>query len=101
MNPGAAACTVRRATSADSDGILRCLHGDFEPYRGLYTPEASTDTVLTPVTIHLRLLTMAIFVAATPEDEIVGTICSSMCSCQPSRGSNPASRRPQRAAPGA
>jgi len=69
-----ASCTVRRATSADAEGILRCLRAAFEPFRGRYTADAFADTVLTPVTIQLRLLTMTVFVAATPAGEIVGTI---------------------------
>jgi len=68
------ACSVRRATPADADGILGCLQAAFEPYRARYTPDAFSDTVLTAVTIQLRLATMAIFVAVTPVGEIVGTI---------------------------
>jgi len=74
MNPARAACTVRRATSADTEGILHCLHAAFEPYGALYTPDAFSETVLTPVTVQLRLVTMAIFVAVAPAGEIVGTI---------------------------
>ncbi len=68
------ACSIRRATTADADGILGCLQAAFEPYRARYTPDAFSDTVLTAVTIQLRLATMAIFVAVTPVGEIVGTI---------------------------
>jgi len=68
------ACSVRRATPADADGILGCLQAAFEPYRARYTPDAFRDTVLTPTTVHLRLATMAVFVAVTPAGEIVGTI---------------------------
>jgi len=74
MIPARPAGTVRRATTADADGILGCLQAAFEPYRGRYTPDAFRDTVLTPVTIQLRLATMAVFVAVTPAGEIVGTI---------------------------
>jgi len=74
MIPARPACSLRRATPADAGGILRCLQAAFEPYRSCYTPDAFRDTVLTPVTIQLRLATMAVFVAATPAGEIVGTI---------------------------
>ena len=68
------ACSIRRATPADADGILGCLQAAFEPYRARYTPDAFRDTVLTAMTIQLRLATMAVFVAVTPVGEIVGTI---------------------------
>jgi len=68
------ACSIRRATPADAGRILDCLQAAFEPYRGRYTPDAFRDTVLTPVTIQLRLATMAVFVAVAPSGEIVGTI---------------------------
>lgn len=74
MIPARAQCSVRRAVLADAEGILRCLHAAFEPYRHRYTPDGFRDTVLTPVTVHLRLATMAVFVAATAAGEIVGTI---------------------------
>jgi len=74
MTPARPACSVRRATTADAGGILGCLQAAFEPYRSRYTPDAFRDTVLTPVTIQLRLATMAVFVAVTPAGEIVGTI---------------------------
>jgi GNAT superfamily N-acetyltransferase len=65
---------VRMATGEDSAGILNCLREAFEPYRKEYTPEAFLDTVLTSDTLATRLHTMTIFVAATTEGEIVGTI---------------------------
>ncbi len=76
------ACSVRRATTADAGGILGCLHAAFEPYRDRYTPDAFRDTVLTPVTIQLRLATMAVFVAVTPAGEIVGTIGCGVASAE-------------------
>jgi GNAT superfamily N-acetyltransferase/catechol 2,3-dioxygenase-like lactoylglutathione lyase family enzyme len=69
-----ARASIRRATSADARGILDCLHTAFEPYRHHYTETAFLDTVLTAETIEVRLASMAIFVAVTPEGEIVGTI---------------------------
>jgi len=74
------ACSVRRATPADAAGILACLAAAFEPYRDRYTPDAFRDTVLTPVTVQLRLASMAVFVAVTPEGEITGTIGGSIVS---------------------
>ena len=74
------ACSVRRATPADAAGILACLAAAFEPYRDRYTPDAFRDTVLTPVTVQLRLASMAVFVAVTPEGEIAGTIGGSIVS---------------------
>ncbi len=82
MIPARPACTVRRATPADAGGILGCLQAAFEPYRGRYTPDAFRDTVLTPVTIQLRLATMAVFVAVTPAGEIVGTIGCGLVSAE-------------------
>lgn len=70
MIPARPACSIRRATTADAGGILNCLHAAFEPYRDRYTPDAFSDTVLTPVTIQLRLAAMAVFVAVTPAGEI-------------------------------
>jgi len=72
--PARAECSLRRAALADADGILRCLHAAFEPYRDRYTPDGFRDTVLTPVTVHLRLATMTVFLVATGAGEIVGTI---------------------------
>jgi len=66
--------SIRRATTADAGGILRCLQTAFEPYRYDYTQEAFHDTTLSPETIHLRLAAMAVFVAVTPPGDIVGTI---------------------------
>ena len=72
-------CSVRHAIAADAGGILRCLQTAFEPYRDRYTPDAFSDTVLTAETIHQRLATMTVLVAATAAGEIVATI-----SCSPS-----------------
>lgn len=65
---------IRKATSGDSAGTLRCLATAFEAYRNRYTPEAFADTVLTPETLQTRLTTMCVFVAVSDSGEIVGTI---------------------------
>jgi GNAT superfamily N-acetyltransferase len=66
--------TVRRANPGDSQGILRCLHDAFEPYRSRYTPEAFLDTTLTAETLQHRLATMSVYVALKDRSKIVGTI---------------------------
>lgn len=73
LQPSTRNFKVRQATSADAPAILSCLAAAFEPYRNNYTPEAFTDTVLTPGTVHQRLASMSIFVAEGDE-QIVGTI---------------------------
>jgi GNAT superfamily N-acetyltransferase len=65
---------VRRGTTADAGGILRCLRAAFETYRDRYTTDAYADTVLTSENIHLRLAAMTVLVAVTPTGETVGTI---------------------------
>jgi ribosomal protein S18 acetylase RimI-like enzyme len=65
---------IRKATPSDSAGILECLSAAFEAYRTSYTPEAFTDTVLTPDTLQRRLATMRLFVAVSESGEVVGTI---------------------------
>ena len=64
---------IRRAIPADAPGILACLAAAFEPYRAEYSPEAYSDTTLTPQTIHARLTAMTVLVAVVA-DEVVGTI---------------------------
>ena len=66
--------SIRRATPADSQGILDCLGAAFEAYRNSYTPDAFADTVLTLDTLQRRLATMCVFVAVSDSGEIVGTI---------------------------
>jgi N-acetylglutamate synthase-like GNAT family acetyltransferase len=66
--------TIRKATPADSAGILECLRIAFEPYRSSYPPEAFIDTVITPDDLQHRLATMSLFVAVSESGEIVGTI---------------------------
>ncbi|MGB8768467.1 MAG: GNAT family N-acetyltransferase [Candidatus Korobacteraceae bacterium] len=66
--------TIRKALDTDAPGILECLGIAFAPYRAQYTPAAFADTVLTPETIQDRLALMRVFVAATADNQIVGTI---------------------------
>ena len=73
-----AGITIRKATEADASGILECLRIAFEPYRTKYTLEAFTDTILTPQTIQDRLRQMSVFVAVTPDNQVVGTIACSL-----------------------
>jgi len=70
--------TIRRATIADSDGILDCLRLAFEPYRERYSPAAYADTVMSADTIERRLSAMVVLVANDPSGAIVGTIGYSM-----------------------
>lgn len=65
--------TVRRATTDDCDGILRCLRSAFAPYENSYTTGAYQDTVLTPETLHWRLRDMCVLIAID-KSEIVGTL---------------------------
>ena len=73
MRP-ASSYRVRRATSADIGGVLRCLQEAFEPYREDYTAAAFEDTVPGLSGIEKRLTTMMCFVAIESNGEIVGTI---------------------------
>lgn len=72
-----ASCTVRAATSEDSAAILACLRAAFEPFRNAYTPDAFTDTILTPEALADRFTMMTILVATAPDGSIVGTIAAS------------------------
>ena len=65
--------TIRRATHADCNGILKCLRSAFARYETDYTPAAYQDTVLTPETFDRRLHEMCVLVAAN-KSEIVGTL---------------------------
>ncbi len=56
---------IRRATVADCAAILECLLTAFAPYRESYTPEAFSDTVLTPETFRHRLSDMSVVVATS------------------------------------
>ena len=66
--------TIRRATLADCAAILECLLTAFVPHRESYTPEAFSDTVLTPDTFRHRLSDMSIVVATSSSGEVVGTV---------------------------
>jgi len=65
---------IRSATLADCAAILECLLTAFAPYRESYTPEAFSDTVLTPDTFRRRLLDMSVVVATSTCGEVVGTV---------------------------
>jgi GNAT superfamily N-acetyltransferase len=67
---------IRPANPGDEEGILRCLAAAFEPYHGAYTPEAFTDTVLTPERFAARMRQMHVLVAVASEG-VVGTIAGS------------------------
>ena len=68
------AVAIRKATSADAQGILDCLRLAFEPHRERYTPAGYADTVLGPATIHERLAAMTVLVATSEGGETIGTI---------------------------
>jgi GNAT superfamily N-acetyltransferase len=70
----APAIAIRRATSADGEGILGCLRSAFEPFQHQYTPGAYSDTVLNRNTLQDRLREMFVFVAVSDSDEVIGTI---------------------------
>jgi ribosomal protein S18 acetylase RimI-like enzyme len=74
---------IRRATRADIDRVLGCLHAAFEPYRSQYTAEGFADTTLTRETVVARLAKMAILIAEA-DGRVVGTIA-----CQVVDGSSP------------
>ncbi len=65
---------IRAATPRDADSILDCLRSAFEPYRGAYTPEGFSDTVMSVETIERRFAEMSLLVAVSPTDAIVGTV---------------------------
>jgi len=65
---------IRKATNEDCTAILECLGTAFAPYRKSYTPEAFSDTVLTPEAFRRRLTEMSVVVATTTIVEVVGTI---------------------------
>jgi len=65
---------IRRATQTDSDAILACLRSAFHEYESRYTPGAYADTILTVESLSERLLTMSVFVAVSPDGQVIGTI---------------------------
>jgi predicted N-acetyltransferase YhbS len=66
--------TIRKAHAGDERGIMDCLETAFEPYRTSYTPEGFRDTILTPETIHTRMVTMTAFVATDESGRVIGTV---------------------------
>lgn len=70
---------IRRAVPADSEGILGCLQLAFEPFKSQYTPQAYLDTVLQQDSLAERLLNLSVFVAVSPDGDVIGTIsCSAV-----------------------
>ena len=78
--PSIPSVSIRRATSLDEEGILRCLQAAFAPYQHLYTASAFDDTVLTPQLLVQRLRTMSVFVAEISSGQIVGTVACGLLS---------------------
>lgn len=72
---------IRKATLADCAAILECLWLAFAPYRENYTPEAFTDTVLTPDSFHRRLSEMSVLVATSASGEVVATVAYKILEC--------------------
>lgn len=78
---------IRKASPADVDAVLACLHAAFEPYRLYYTPDGFLDTTLTRETLMARFGFMTIFVAEELDARIVGTIaCSVVAGSSPREG---------------
>ncbi len=69
---------IRRAQVDEAESICDCLKSAFEPFRTQYTPGAFQDTVPGPAALRQRLLDMTVYVAVTPNGEMVGTIASSV-----------------------
>lgn len=70
--------TIRKATLADCNGVLECLHLAFEPFKSSYTPAAYDDTVLSKRTLQNRLSEMAVYVAISELEAVVGTVACKM-----------------------
>jgi ribosomal protein S18 acetylase RimI-like enzyme len=66
--------TIRKASAADSPGIVACLQEAFAAYREMYSPGAYRDTVVGPEELENRLASMCVFVAASVSGEVVGTV---------------------------
>jgi ribosomal protein S18 acetylase RimI-like enzyme len=78
IKPMVVMITVRRAHVEDARSIAVCLESAFEPFRSEYTLEAFQDTVLTIEAIRERMIHMAVYVAITPDGEIVGTLAATL-----------------------
>ena len=74
MSRDTKAASIRNATSADCKGILACLHAAFGPFKTQYTPGAYTDTVLDLNALQKRLQEMAVFVAVSASEEVIGSV---------------------------
>jgi ribosomal protein S18 acetylase RimI-like enzyme len=66
--------SIRKAHTADFQGILECFQEAFAAYRSVYTPGAFHDTVVGPEALQTRMATMCVFVAASASGEVVGTV---------------------------
>jgi GNAT superfamily N-acetyltransferase len=73
---------IRRATEADAEAILRCLHTAFAPFEQYYSPEGYRDTTLTEATVRERLRTMSLYVATSEGGEVIGTIGCNLLSVE-------------------
>ena len=82
MPPQAARVSIRKAKGEDSPGILACLREAFQEFRERYTREGFLETVLTPMTLGERLEAMSVFVAVNSQEQVVGTIASSVVSLE-------------------
>ena len=69
---------IRRAQVEDARSIGVCLESAFEPFRSEYPLEAFQDTVLTLEAIRERIIHMTVYVAITPDGEIVGTLAAAL-----------------------
>ena len=71
--------SIREATVADCEGILKCLGSAFKLYQSSYTTAAYADTVLNGQTLNLRLRQMRVLVAvAPPGKKVIGTLAYSV-----------------------
>lgn len=69
---------IREAVASNANGIVECLRGAFEAFRGSYTADAFADTVPTRAAIERRLSSMQVYVAVTETNQVVGTIACTL-----------------------
>ena len=72
---------IRLAEPADLPHVRSCLVEAFEPYRADYTPAMFENTVPTIEGLQHRAADMTIWVACTPDGEVVGTIAAAVIGC--------------------
>jgi putative acetyltransferase len=70
--------TVRMAEQADAGGVLACLRAAFDEYRDQYTPDAFADTVPDLESLNNRLRTMSVYVAASADGKLIGTLSAAI-----------------------